>query len=345
MDLELTETYHEIISQTIAWEEAIKVVRQSTPSFHTQWKSGHVTNAIFTGCGSTYYLSLSAARFFQEMTGIPSRAVPAGELYMYPQANLPDRERTMLVAVSRSGGTSETVAAVQRFQRQGSGIVVVISNYPDSPLAQMGDHAILIPAGREKSVAQTRSFASMYLAVTAYTAGLVNRDDLVDEMAGLPALGIRLMNRYHDSAREIGENLEIDRFYFLGSGVRYGLACEASLKMKEMTLSHSEPFHFLEFRHGPMAMVTPSSQVVGLLSETRRTHEKAVLDEMHALGARILSLGDSETMINFDSGLPEEIRNVLYLPVLQLIACSRSVARGLNPDQPTHLNAVVSLDL
>ncbi len=153
------------------------------------------------------------------------------------------------------------------------------------------------------------------------------------------------MNRYHDSAREIGENLEIDRFYFLGSGVRYGLACEASLKMKEMTLSHSEPFHFLEFRHGPMAMVTPSSQVVGLLSETRRTHEKAVLDEMHALGARILSLGESETMINFDSRLPEEIRNVLYLPVLQLIACSRSVARGLNPDQPTHLNAVVSLDL
>jgi glucosamine--fructose-6-phosphate aminotransferase (isomerizing) len=293
----------------------------------------------------SYYLSLSAASFFQEMTGIPSRAVPAGELYLYPQANIPDRERTMLVAISRSGGTSETVAAVQRFQRQGSGIVVVISNYPDSPLAQLGDHAILIPAGREKSVAQTRSFASMYLAVTAFTAGLENRSDLVDEMAGLPALGRRLIDNYQDTALEIGENLDIDRFYFLGSGVRYGLACEASLKMKEMTLSHSEPFHFLEFRHGPMAMVTPSSQVVGLLSETRRTHEKAVLDEMHALGARILSLGESETMVNFDSRLPEEIRNVLYLPILQLLACSRSVTKGLNPDQPMHLNAVVSLDL
>jgi fructoselysine-6-P-deglycase FrlB-like protein len=82
-----------------------------------------------------------------------------------------------------------------------------------------------------------------------------------------------------------------------------------------------------------------------LLSETRRTHEKAVLDEMHTLGARILSLGESESLVNFDSHLPEEIRNVLYLPVLQLLACSRSVAKGLNPDQPAHLSAVVSLDL
>jgi len=82
MDLELTETYQEIISQTIAWEEAIKVVRHSTPSFHTQWKRGHVTNAIFTVCGSTYYLSLSAASFFQEMKGIPSRAATAGEPYL-----------------------------------------------------------------------------------------------------------------------------------------------------------------------------------------------------------------------------------------------------------------------
>lgn len=92
-------------------------------------------------------------------------------------------------------------------------------------------------------------------------------------------------------------------------------------------------------------MVTPATLVVGLLSETRRTHEKAVLDEMHAIGARIYTLGENETMVAFDSRLPEEIRDVLYLPVLQLLACSRSVTRGLNPDQPRHLNAVVSLEL
>lgn len=345
MELEQTETYQEIISQATAWEEALRVVEETTPNFLPQWKSGHITHAIFTGCGSTYYLSLSAASFFQEMTSIPAQAVPAGELYLYPQANFPERERLLLVATSRSGSTSETIAAVQRFKHSERGSVVVVSNYPDSPLARLGDHAILIPAGVEKSIAQTRSFASMYLAATAFTATLADRTDLLVAMSALPSLGRRLIDFYASLAREIGEMLEIDRFYFLGSGARYGLACEASLKMKEMTLSHSEPFHFLEFRHGPMAMVTPTTLVVGLLSEMRRNYERAVLDEMGTLGARILALAESEAAVNFDSRLPEEVRNVLYLPVLQLLACARSVARGLNPDQPAHLNAVVSLDL
>lgn len=345
INLQQTATYQEIISQPSAWEEAINEVRKSSPSFFPQWKSAHFTYAIFTGCGSTYYLAISAASFFTEMTGIPARAVPAGDLYLYPKAYIPERERILLVAISRSGSTSETVAAVQRFQRADQGFVVVITNYPDSPLARAGDQAILIPAGREISVAQTRSFSSMFLAATGLTASLANRGDLLEAMLGLPAIGMRLIENFTSAAQEIGASQEIDRFYFLGSGVRYGLASEASLKMKEMTLSHSEPFHFLEFRHGPMAMVTNGTLVVGLLSEMRRTHEKAVLDEMHTLGARILSLGENETMVNFDSRLPEEIRDVLYLPVLQLIACSRSVSKGLNPDQPLHLNAVVSLEL
>ena len=65
-------------------------------------------------------------------------------------------------------------------------------------------------------------------------------------------------------AQSIGADLDLDRFYFLGSGPRYGLACELSLKMKEMSLTHSEPFHFMEFRHGPMSMVTESTVIVGL---------------------------------------------------------------------------------
>jgi glucosamine--fructose-6-phosphate aminotransferase (isomerizing) len=136
----------------------------------------------------------------------------------------------------------------------------------------------------------------------------------------------------------------MDRFYFLGSGPRYGLACEANLKMKEMTLTHSEPFHFLEFRHGPKAMVGKSAIVIGLLSDTNRAHEQAVLDEMHALGGQTLSLGESDADVTFASGLSEAVRNVLYLPVLQLTAYYRALSKGLNPDEPTHLDAVVRLD-
>ena len=115
--------------------------------------------------------------------------------------------------------------------------------------------------------------------------------------------------------------------------------------MKEMALTHSEPFHFLEFRHGPMSMVTESAVVVGLLSEKNFSHESAVLDEMQAKGGIIVALGESNTDIVFESGVSESVRGVLYLPVLQMMAFYRSLAKGLNPDRPNNLSAVIQLDL
>jgi glutamine---fructose-6-phosphate transaminase (isomerizing) len=153
-----------------------------------------------------------------------------------------------------------------------------------------------------------------------------------------------LIEKYEAFARSMGENLNFDRFYFLGSGIRYGLACEVNLKMKEMTLTHSEPFHFLEFRHGPMSMVNENAVVVGMLSDANRAHEAKVLEEMKQLGGTVLSLAEEEADIQFESEIPENVRSVLYLPVLQLMAFYRSLAKGLNPDRPTNLTAVVKLD-
>lgn len=164
-------------------------------------------------------------------------------------------------------------------------------------------------------------------------------------MQRLSELGTRLISSYGDGAQKIGEDLSFDRFYFLGSGMRYGLACEVNLKMKEMTLTHSEPFHFLEFRHGPMSMVNENTIVVGMLSEANRCHEARVLDEMKALGARVLDIAETDAKIVFNSNIPEAVRGVLYLPVLQLIAFHRSLAKGLNPDRPTNLTAVVKLEI
>jgi glucosamine--fructose-6-phosphate aminotransferase (isomerizing) len=126
------------------------------------------------------------------------------------------------------------------------------------------------------------------------------------------------------------------------------LACEANLKMKEMSLTHSEPFHFLEFRHGPKSMVGLTAMVVGLLSDAQRAYEGAVLREMRQLGAKTLVLGErsddrEEVDIALESHVPEEVRNVLYLPLLQLMAYHRAIAKGLDPDRPHNLDAVVSL--
>jgi glucosamine--fructose-6-phosphate aminotransferase (isomerizing) len=250
----------------------------------------------------------------------------------------------LLIAISRSGTTTETVKATEKFKAEKRGDVVVISSY-DEVLSQLADVKIVIDKGQEQSVAQTRSFASMFVAASAFCARMAGRHDLLSAMNSLPNVGEKLLETYESFAKELGEDLSFDRFYFLGSGIRYGLACEVNLKMKEMTLTHSEPFHFMEFRHGPMSMVNDNAVVIGMLSDANRVQEAKVLSEMAELGARVANLGESEADVVFESKVPESVRAVLYLPVLQLMAFYRSVAKGLNPDSPKNLTAVVQLDL
>jgi glucosamine--fructose-6-phosphate aminotransferase (isomerizing) len=340
-----THTYEEIISQPKAWAQALEVTQTHQEEIMRLWNDHPKMQVVFTGCGSTYYLSLAAATLIQELTGQGARGVPAGELFLYPASVYEVEQPHIMVAISRSGTTSETLAAVKRFQQGEHGPVIVITNYGDSPLAHLGDLTIAIPAGQEVSVAQTRSFASMYMAVVALATLVAGRDDLLVAMSGLPAIGSRLLETSQPQAISIGSNLDLDRYYFLGSGPRYGLACETNLKMKEMTLTHSEPFHFMEFRHGPMSMVATTSMVIGLLSSVRRPYEQAVLDQMESLGGNVFSLAESDADVNFASGLPEAVRNVLYLPPLQLMSYYRAVAKGLNPDMPNNLSAVVELNL
>jgi glucosamine--fructose-6-phosphate aminotransferase (isomerizing) len=338
-------TYQEVISQPLAWAQALDEIQSRRDEVYQLWNEHNNSSLLFIGCGSTYYLSLAAASLVQELTGHASRAVPASELMCYPKAVLAADKPTLLVAISRSGTTSETVVAVRKFKDMGYGPIVAITNYGDTPLTDLADLTISLPAGQEQSVAQTRSFASMYVAVTALATAMAGRDDLLEAMSALPNYGESLINSCEGEARKIGQNMDLDRYYFLGSGPRYGLACEANLKMKEMTLTHSEPFHFMEFRHGPMSMVTDTSMVIGLLSQLNCKIELAVLEEMAQLGSCVLSIGESETDISFESNLPEFIHNVLYLPPLQLMAYYRAVAKGLNPDRPKNLTAVVQLDM
>jgi glucosamine--fructose-6-phosphate aminotransferase (isomerizing) len=336
-------TYNEISSQPQAWQAALDAVGRQAEALQQLWSKKDYSQVVFTGCGSTYYLALAAAALFQELIGQAVRVSPAGELVMYPATTYSSGGPALLVAFSRSAATTETIQAAKNFRQSQSGDVLTITNYGDQPLAEMGTITIDIPEGQEESVAQTRSFASMYVAASALAALLAGRDDLLQAMQGLPELGRNLIARYEAFVQPLGENLKLDRFYFLGSGPRYGLACEANLKMKEMTLTHSEPFHFLEFRHGPISMAGPTALVIGLLSDSNHKHEAAVLEDVRQLGGKTLTLGEGDTDITFNSQLPEAIRNVLYLPPLQLLAYYRALAKGLNPDRPNNLESVVRL--
>lgn len=337
-------TRAEIRSQPGAWQASLRVVEAASAEQRALWSDARPDAVVFTGCGSTHYLALSAAAVVAQLTGVPARGVPASELIFYPETVLPARGRVLLVAVSRSGETSETLEAVRAFRAAGRGEIVTLSCYPDRPLALLGAANLVFPEAQEESVAQTRAFTALYLACLALAATWAGRDDVHGGLALAPEAGSRLLETGLELPRRFGRDLSIDRAYVLGSGPRHGLACELSLKLKEMSLTHSEPFHFLEFRHGPRSMVTRSTLVVGLLSGSSRSAEDEVLAELRALGARTLTIGPSGADVSFTPGLGEPASLVLSLIPAQWLAFERALAKGLDPDRPTHLDAVVRLE-
>ena len=192
-------------------------------------------------------------------------------------------------------------------------------------------------------MAQTRAFSTLYLATVALACLWADHQDLFDSIRCLPEVGGRILNNYASLSSELGRDPGLERFYWLGSGVRHGLACELSLKMKEMSLTHSEPFHFLEFRHGPKSMVTASTCVLGMQSSTNLQPEAAVLGDILALGGRVVEVGIAAGLDRLSPGLDEALSSLLFLPVGQLIAFHRSCSKGLDPDLPHNLDAVVKL--
>ena len=336
-------TREEIYSQPEAWRGVLAVLDAEAGGLRTFLASGAYEQVVFIGCGSTYYLSMAAAAVLQRVVGVAAIGLPASEVWLNPTA-IPPARRTLLIAVSRSGATTETLRACERFRTETNGDIVTLSCYPGRALTQLGDLNLVFPSIREESVAQTRAFSGLYLATVALAALWADDNgQLWDDLHRLPNALTPLLSRYADELEQLGADLSIDRFYFLGSGIRYGLACELSLKMKEMTLSHSEPFHFMEFRHGPKSMITPTALVVALVSDERRADDMAVVADMQALGARSLTIGSHDVDVAFGDDLDEIASTVLYLPFGQMIALGRSLAKGLNPDRPENLDVVVVL--
>lgn len=336
-------TWSEIQSQPDAWRQTLAVLNNKRDALAAFLRDSRFERVIFTGCGSTYYLALAAAASMREIGDVEASGLPASEVWLNPATAFPGERRTLLVAVSRSGATTETLRAVEAFKAAGRGAVLTLSCYADAPLASLGDYNLLLEAGQEQSIAQTRAFSTLYLATLALAALVGERHDLIERMALLPDACQQVLATSRALAHQLGTDAALERCFFLGSGARYGLACEISLKMKEMSLSDSEPFHFLEYRHGPQSMARPGTLIVGLLSEEHRAREAAVLDEMRALGATVVGVGVAPAAVAL-AAVPDEIRGSLYLPFGQMLAYERAIWRGLTPDRPNQLAAVVTLD-
>jgi glutamine---fructose-6-phosphate transaminase (isomerizing) len=343
-------TRTEIEQQSQAWASTLQSFERSDKKWIKDLREPESGTWLVTGCGSTHYASLSAAAVMRRL-GLKAWGFPAAEIVYF--SDLLPKGPINLLAISRSGTTTETLWALELFRRMNpSGKVVTITTQPESPLASSADHLLSADAAQEQSVAQTRSFTSMFLLSQCFGGVLSGDEAVVERLKQLPPALDSLIERYIELARQLGEDDSLQRFFFLGGGSNYGLACEAMLKTKEMTRSWSEAFHPLEFRHGPMSVVDDHSLVVCLVSDSEQEAEVRVVRDMQKLGARILVLTEDasradwsgiEYVVELKSGLKEWDRGALYLPFIHWMDYYRTLANGLDPDRPTNLTAVIEL--
>ncbi len=342
--------WREITSQPEVWRATWQRLQASRDTISSLLFSQCWDALFFAGAGSTYYLSLAAANLYQQLTGQRTRGVPSSEMVTFPAGIYPDivGQQILLVAVSRSGETTETIRAVsQHHERRLPALAITCRG--DSPLAVQTEVVFAAEEAREESVPQTRSFTSMLLA-TQFLAGLMADDRRFLEALGeLPAAGRSMLDR---NAALVADAAQTDweRVIFLGSGPYYGLASEGMLKLKEMALGWSEAYHFLEFRHGPISLVDERTLVVALLSDHAAGAEQAVLADVRRWGGQTLVIGEGRGIVEhanyavlLETDLPELARGPLYLLPLQLLAYYRARVRGMDPDRPRHLQQAVVL--
>ena len=334
---ELSFTEQEILSQPEVWAETLKGLDMSQVENIFRNRENQI---LVTGCGSTYFLSQIFASMLTSI-GYNAIALPASELLPNSEYLIANPKETTFFAISRSGTTSETVQAVERFKQMGGGKVGVVSCYPDSELALLADVVFGVPASQEQSVAQTRSFTTMLLMCQAIIGTLSGAN--LSELGTLPAHASRLLSEARDPMRKLARNPKIERFYFLASGRLFGVASEGMLKLKEMSLTSSEAYHSLEFRHGPMSMCDSASAVIALITPESSKRELSVVNDISPLVGEMITIGNGEAL-DIPESLPTWCRPALYLLPLQLLALERALGKGLSPDSPRHLSAVIRLE-
>lgn len=345
-------TFSEIEDQPQAWQSTIEVVDEEKEFLKQFFHNMDDEEIIFTGCGTSYYLSLSAAALFQSFTNRRARGVPSSELVLFPQSVITKGKDYLLISFSRSGETSETILAVQRLKEEFGARCLAFTCDANSPLAKICDHTIAIERAGEKSVVMTKSFTSMLLAAQMCIAIILGDEKYYRQLASLPQIGKRILSEKKNYVKEIGENDELTHFVFLGTGPYYGLACESMLKMKEMTYTTSEAYYSLEFRHGPISCVSKNTLVVCLHSNSGDSYEKDILKDVRNFGARTLLMveklterraGNADYVIELSSKLSPWVGGMLYMPFTQLLGYYRARHRGIDPDHPQHLTPVVRL--
>lgn len=352
----------EIFEQPRATADTLEGVVGITPELFGDGAFGvfkEIDSVLILACGTSYYSGCTAKYWLESIAKIPTQVEIASE-YRYRES-VPN-PRTLVVTITQSGETADTLAALRHAQGLGMQHTLTICNVSTSAMVRECKLAYITRAGVEIGVASTKAFTTQLAGLFLLTLALAQvKGRLSDEdearhlkaMRHLPAalqavlaLEPQVISWAEDFAGK-------ENALFLGRGLHYPIALEGALKLKEITYIHAEAYAAGELKHGPLALVTSEMPVVTVApNDTLLEKLKSNMQEVRARGGVLYVLADADTHIENSEGvhvirMPEhygELSPLLHVVPLQLLAYHTALARGTDVDKPRNLAKSVTVE-
>lgn len=291
----------------------------------------------------------NAARYGQYLFGAAnSLPVALATPSLFTTYEKPPRlDEALVLGISQSGQSPDIVAVVEEGRRQGA-LTLAVTNDHHSPLATAAEHTIRLHAGREQSIAATKTYTTSLLALAMLSAALAKDVERFQALKALPDL----VSKVVASAPVINKAVERYRYMescvVIGRGYNYATAFEIALKLKELTYVLADPYSPADFLHGPMALVEQGFPVIAIVPEGRVATE--MLDFLRQLREReaelvvISALGDAlalaQTSLPLPAGIPEWLSPLVAVVPGQIFALGLTLAKGFDPDHPRGLRKI-----
>lgn len=319
---------------------------------------GKIDNIIISACGTSWHSGLLGEYMLEEIARIPVEVEYASEFrYRTPVV----RDNTLLIAISQSGETADTLAAMREARERGAKVMGVV-NVVGSSIARDSDFGIYLHAGPEIGVASTKAFTSQVLAMLLFTIQLARvrgtlsaeqARELIAEVVALPEKVEQVLD-LNDMLRELARTYKgASNFLYLGRGYNFPTALEGALKLKEISYIHAEGLPAAEMKHGPIALIDQNMPVV-IIAPQDAVYSKVLsnIQEVKARHGRIIAVvtegnRDLAQMVDHMIPIPKTagvLTPILATIPLQLLAYHVAVMRGCNVDMPRNLAKSVTVE-
>ena len=345
----------EITEQPAAIQRIINdYVKNDLPCFDINDKLFSDFDSITViACGTAMHAGLIGKHLIEKLCRIPVNVCVASEyMYSLPIVN----DRTLVICVSQSGETIDTLEALKYAQSNGAASLAIV-NVKASSIAMQADNVIYTNAGPEIAVASTKAYttqvAVFYLiaAKIAYLRGILSKDDVKDfinELKKVPGAVENVIDRREEIHRLSSSLLTAEHTFMIGRGLDYPALLEASLKLKEISYIHSEAFASGELKHGTIALITSKTPVIALITQkTLASKQQSNIREVQSRGARVITIATHGISDNIDFALPtlkDDFNIIPAVVAMQLLAYYVSADKGLDVDKPRNLAKVVTVE-